>query len=186
MARKTQRSKGKTRTKRANSWVRSIPRSPQLSTLTPRQKATRERALELLSGLRRGEGSYSKLLRKHRLNTRTARKYLGRNLLGGTRGRPVHASKTDTLVRGRPFPTSFGDVPRLIRGSKAATRLSQFFNDRAKLLHGKMSPKEFEAKWQGVIIQGQETFADANAIFRMANAGELKIEDFYSPLGGAR
>jgi hypothetical protein len=87
MARHSKRSKRKTGTNRATRKVRSTPRSPQLSTLTARQKATRERALELLWELRRGDGPYSKLLRKHRLDARTARKYLGRNLLGGTHGR---------------------------------------------------------------------------------------------------
>ena len=184
MSRHNKRSNWKAGPKRATRELRSVSRAPQLLTLTLRQKATRERALELLWELRHG-GSYSKLLRKHRLNARTARKYLGRNLLGGTPGTPVRASKSDRLVRERPFPRAFGDVPRLIRGSKAATTLSNFLNDRGKLLDHKMSPAEFETKWGGVFIQGEEVFADAAEIFRMANAGHLRIDDFYSPPGAA-
>src|ERR1700674_5839994 len=77
---------------------------------TARQAATYQRALALLSDLRRGIGSYSELLRKHRLRGRTARKYLGRDLIGGPRGKRVRASKSDRRVRQVLFPTSVGDV----------------------------------------------------------------------------
>lgn len=161
-------------------------RSPRYSSLTAREKATRERALTLLSDLRRGEGSYSELLRKHHLDTRTARRYLGRDLLGGTGGKPVRASKADRRVRDVWFPTSVGDLPVLTRSSKDATKLSEFFQDRDKLLRRKLTAADFEAKWRSVRVAGQELFADANAILEMANAGELKVENLYASTGGAR
>ena len=85
---------------------------------TARDKATYHRALALLSDLRRGVGSYSELLRKHGLRGRTARKYLGRDLLGGTRGKPVRASKADRRVRELMFPKPFGDVLVRTRSSR--------------------------------------------------------------------
>jgi len=162
------------------------PRSPRYASLTAREKATRERALNLLSDLRRGEASYSKLLRKHRLDTRTAHRYLGRDLLGGTGGEPVRPSKGDRRVRELMFPTSFGDVPVRTRSSKDATKLSDFFHDRDNLLRGKVSADAFEAKWRGVRVAGQELFADASAILEMANADELKVENLYASTGPAR
>src|SRR5437588_3120954 len=125
-----------------------------------REKAPRRRSLALLRGLRAGEGSYSNLLRHYHLDTRTAHKHLGTALRIGPGGR-VQASKSDRLVRELLFPLPSGDVPAKIRGSKAATKLSEFFTDRDKLLRGKLSPEEFEAKWRGVRIAGQEVFADA-------------------------
>jgi len=154
--------------------------------LTAREKATRERALALLSDLRRGEGSYRELLRKHRLDTRTAHRYLGRDLLGGTPGEHVRASKADRRVRELMFPMSSGDVPIRTRSSQDATRLSEFFHDRDKLLRAKLSAHAFEAKWRGVRVAGQELFADTSAIFRMADAGVLKVENLYASTGGAR
>jgi len=154
--------------------------------LTAREKATRERALSLLSDLRRGEESYGDLLRKYRLDTRTAHRYLGRNLLGGTGGKPVRASNADSLVRELLFPTSFGDVPVRIRSSRDATKLSEFLHDRDKLVHDKLSADEFEAKWSGVRVAGQEIFAEASAIFQMANAGELKVGNLYASMGSER
>lgn len=160
--------------------------SSRYSSLTAREKATRERALALLSDLRRGGGSYSALLRKHRLDSRTAHKYLGRDLLGGTRGEPVRPSKADRRIREVMFPMSVGDLPVRVRSSQDATKLSDFFRDRDKLLRGRLSAADFAAKWRGVRVAGQELFADTAGIFRMANAGVLKLETLYASTGGAR
>lgn len=84
------------------------PRPPRYSTLTVGEKAEYGRAVDLLYDLRHGEGPYTKLLRKHGLSSRKARRYLGTNLLGGTRGKRVRPSKTDRLVRELMFPTPFG------------------------------------------------------------------------------
>jgi hypothetical protein len=84
------------------------------------------------------------------------------------------------------FPMSFGDQPVRTRSSQDATTLSEFFHDRDKLLRGKLSADQFEAKWRGVRVAGQELFAEANAILEMANAGELKVENLYASTGGAR
>jgi hypothetical protein len=161
-------------------------RTLRYSTLTEREKAAYRRAINLLSDLRRGEGSYTKLLRKHRLDTHRAHRYLRPNLLGGTRGKRVRASKTDRLVRELIFPRSVGDVPELVRGLPAATKLSSFFQDRDKLLRGELSPHEFQVKWRGVRVDGRELFANADAILRMAEADVLKVEDLYATVGPER
>ena len=101
-------SKRKARTRRASRKVRTIRRSLNYSTLTEREKPEYGRSVDLLYDLRHGEGPYTKLLRKHRLNTRKAHRYFGPNLLGGTRGKRVRASKTDRLVRELMFPRPYG------------------------------------------------------------------------------
>lgn len=160
-------------------------RTPRYASLTAPERATRERTLDLLSDLRAGKGSYRKLLRKHRLGSRTARKYLGPNLLRGANGR-VRASKADRLVRHLFFPMPFGDLPVTTRNSRDASKLSEFFNEREKLLSNKLSARDFERKWRGVHIADQEVFADASEIFRMQNAGILKLENLYASAAPAR
>ncbi len=162
------------------------PRAPRYSSLTVRQKDTYDRTTNLVTDLRRGEGPYTALLRKHHLGSRTARKYAGRDLLGGTRGKPVRASKADRRVRDLNFPQSSGDVRIRTRSSRDATKLSDYYNDRDKLLSGKVSTEAFEAKWRGVRIAGQEVFADAAAILGMAEADVLKMENLYASLGPER
>jgi len=154
------------------------------STLTERQKATYDRTTNLITDLRRGEGSYTELLRKHHLGSRTARKYAGRDLLGGTRGKPLRASKADRRVRDLLFPMPSGDVPIRTRNSRDATRLSDYYNDREKLLRGKLSVAKFESKWRGARIAKQEVFADAGTILEMADADVLKMETLYASVGG--
>jgi hypothetical protein len=76
-------------------------------------------------------------------------------------------------------------VRALVRGLPAATKLSNYYNDRDKLLDDKMSPEEFQAKWSGVKVAGRELLADTDHIFRMENAGVLKLRDLYASGGYA-
>jgi hypothetical protein len=170
----------KTKTRRASRKTHPGGRSPRYTTLTAQQKVEYERAIKLLANLRDGKGSYTKLLRQHRLSTQKAHRYLGSNLLGGTRGKRVRASKTDRLVRELFFPTPVGDVRQPVRGLPAATKLSNYYHDRDELLGNNMSAEEFEAKWDGERVDGRELFADADQIFRMEDAGVLKLENLYA------
>jgi len=108
-----------------------------------------------------------------------------RSLLGGKRGSRVRARKSDRLVRELLFPTGLGDVPRLVRGSEAASTLSDYYQDRDKLLNDELTAEDFEAKWRGVSIARGELFANAARILQMAEADVLKIEDLYASVGSA-
>jgi hypothetical protein len=178
--------RSKQKTKKPRRRQRKARRTPRYSSLTPPEKAVYSRAIDLLYDLRNGEGPYTKLLHKHRLDRRKAREHLGPNLLDGTRGKRVRASKTDSLVRELMFPTSVGDVRELVRGLPAATKLSNFFQDRDKLLRGKLSAHDFETRWRGVRVDGREVFANAAVILRMADAEVLKMENLYASVGSAR
>jgi hypothetical protein len=150
------------------------------------QNATYERSLNLLSDLRRGESPFKQLLKKHHLSSRTARKHLGRDLVSGKRGRPVRASKADRRIRVLMFPRSVGDVPIRTRSSRDATKLSEFFHDRDQLLRNKLTVEDFQTKWRGVKVAGEELFADATSILEMADDDVLKVESLYASTGGAR
>jgi hypothetical protein len=180
------RSDSSSRKKRKASRKKGKPRVPRYSTLTAREKAKYDRTTNLVTDLRGGKGPYTKLLRKYHLGARAARKYGGRDLVGGTRGKPVRASKSDRRVRDLWFPDSFGDGRIRTRSSRDATKLSDYYNDRDKLLDNKMSAEEFEAKWHGVRVNSRELYADAVGIFRMENAGVLKLENLYASVGSER
>jgi hypothetical protein len=66
------------------------------------------------------------------------------------------------------------------RSSRDATKLSEYYNDRDKLLRGKVSTEAFEAKWRGVRVARRELFANAARILQMAEADVLKLEDLYA------
>jgi hypothetical protein len=84
------------------------------------------------------------------------------------------------------FPKSFGDVPIRTRSSRDATKLSEFFHDRDSLLGNKLSAHEFEAKWRGVRVAGEELFADVVVILGMADDDVLKLDHLYASTVGAR
>lgn len=148
-----------------------------------RSEAARNRALAALSDMRRGS-SLSHAARENGVSLRTVQRYVGRALVRDRRGGRVRAAKSDRLIRALIFPASSGDVPQRIRGSRAATRLSEFFHNRDSLLHRKMPANEFEAKWRGVRIAGQEVFADTATIFLRAHFGDLKVENLYASTRG--
>lgn len=78
-----------------------------------------------------------------------------------------------------------GDVPVIVRGSRPATILSNYFQDREKLLRNKMNAEEFEARWRDVQIAGRKVFADADEVLRMADADIFQIEHLYASVGSA-
>src|SRR5438270_892046 len=118
-------------------------RAPSDSSLNAPQNDRYDRTTSLITELRGGKGPYTELLRKYHVSSRTARKFGGRDLLGGTRGKPVRASKADRRVRDLLFPMSSGDVPIRTRNSRDATKLSDYYHDREKLLRGRMPVSEF-------------------------------------------
>ena len=170
--------------RRSRSNRKSTSLAPRYSNLTPREKDAYRRSAQLVSDLRRRKGSYTTLLQTHHVDARTARKYAGSNL-SGVLGKPVRASKSDRMARELMFPTPFGDAPIVTRSSRDATKLSDFFQDRDKLLRSKLNANEFEAKWRGVSVAGRELFANVAEILRMANADVLKMENLYASAGPA-
>jgi hypothetical protein len=165
---------------KSNSRRRAVTPPLKYSSLTARGRDAYDRTTNLITDLRRGDGSYTELRRKYHLASSTARKYARRDLVGGTRGKPLRAKKADRRVRDLLFPMPSGDVPIRTRNSRDATKLSDYYNDRDKLLGNKMSAGKFEAQWWGVSIDGREVFAHADAIFRMEDAGILDLKDLYS------
>ena len=161
-------------------------RSLNYERLNEQGKSAYNRTTNFVTDVRNRKGPAYRLLREHHLSWRTAHKYGGRDLLGGGRGNPVRASKADRRVRDLLFPMSSGDVPIRTRSSRDATMLSDYYNDREKLLRGKLSVAKFEAKWRGVRIAGKEVFADTGTILEMADADVLKMENLYASVGGER
>ena len=153
---------------------------------TASQKNRYDRTTNLITDVRGRKGTWSELLKKHHLSSRKARESAGRDLLGGTRGKPVRASKADRRVRDLLFPMPTGDVPIRTRSSRDATMLSDYYNDREKLFRGKLSVAKFEAKWRGVRIAGNEVFADAGTILEMADADVLKMDSLYANVESER
>jgi len=180
--RRKNRSVSKSKTEARAAKRRSVP----YERLTEHARGIYDQVTGLVTDVRGDKGSWSELLKKHHLSSRKARESARRDLLGGTRGKPVRASKADRRVRDLLFPMSTGDVPIRTRSSRDATMLSDYYNDREKLFRGKLSVAKFEAKWRGMRIAGKEVFADAGTILEMAEADVLKMDSLYASVESER
>jgi hypothetical protein len=170
------RSTAKSKTQGKATKRRSVP----YERLTEHARGIYDQVTGLVTDVRGDKGPWPELLKKHHLSSRKARESAGRDLLGGTRGKPVRASKADRRVRDLLFPMPTGDVPIRTRSSRDATKLSDYYNDREKLLNGKLAVAKFEAKWRGARIAGEEVLTDVRTIFEMAEADVLKMDSLYA------
>lgn len=89
-------------------------------------------------------------------------------------------------MRNIKFPKPFGDLTFRTRSSRDATMLSDYYNDRDKLLGGKLAVAKFEAKWRGVRIAGEEVLTDVRTIFEMEEADVLRMESLYASVESER
>jgi hypothetical protein len=162
----------------------NVPRPRDLSR---RQLAAKDRSLEALGKMRREGWSFRKAADWAGVDRRTARKYLGSALLKPERkGRELRAAKGDRITRILRFAGADGTFDyKQVRGSKAASELSNYFKElRAALRDRKLT--ELEARWKGHKISGREVLADAAKIQQLADAGLLKFETLYKQARGGR
>lgn len=150
-----------------------------------READARERALAALARMRREGRSLQAAAKAEDTSPATVKRYVG-SALRQEPGGHYRPTPRDRIVRKLRFPMASGDVPVRIRSSQDATKLSEFRNDRAKLLRGKLSTNNFEAKWRGKRVAGRELFADAAEILRMADADVLPVENLYASTTGER
>jgi hypothetical protein len=189
--RKGKRSRSKTREssaqtsarqRRINRLFRSVLRPRDL---TPKQLAAKDRALEALGKMRREGWSFRKATQWAHVDRRTARKFLGPALLGPRgNGGQLRAAKGDNITRNLLFAGADGSLNyKPVRGSKAATELSNYFKELKDALRTRKLI-EFEARWKGLKIGGREVLADAAKIQQLAEAGLLKFETLYKQARG--
>ncbi len=137
--------------------------------------------------MRREGWSFRKATDWAHVDRRSARKYLGSALLKPEhKGGELRATKGDRITRTLRFAGANGTFDyKQVRGSKAASELSQYFKElKAALRDRKLT--EFEAKWKGAKISGKEVLADATRIQQLADAGLLKFETLYKQARGGR
>lgn len=94
-----------------------------LTYLSPRERLQRQRALSVLSEVRRGKGSLTKLARAERISPRTVRKSTGAFRKKGGRWAPT---RRDRIQRWMKSYEGGRRVEVLIDGSRTATLLSKY------------------------------------------------------------
>ena len=140
----------------------------------------RERALDVLSRMRREGRSLTRAAREAETTPRTVRKYVGRALTE-RRGHPV-AKPFDRLLRRMRFLTPRGITELTTRNSRTASRIADHWAAVDHYL------KTGDASWlrpfRGKAVRaekvGRPFITDPRTLSRLAAAGEVAFEDLYA------
>lgn len=145
--------------------------------LTPRQKSTYTRAIEVLGVVRRGE-SLREGAHDLGVTPATVRRYFPDDFSKPKGSRRWIASKSDRHVRlVRDIgPDGMRRVP--VRGSREASQQSLFLNDVRRAIT-KNDPTAL-APWHGKKIGGRALMTSFRQLIALAQSGDLSFEDLYS------
>jgi len=152
-------------------------RSRDFDNLTPRQRGTYTRAIEVLGTVRRGK-SLSEGANDLGIAPATILRYFPHDLSKAKGSRQWVASKSDRHVRLVKDIGPDGMRRIRVRGSREATQQSQFLNDVRKAIT-KNDPTPL-ARWRGKKIGGRALMTSFRRLIALAQSGDLSFEDLYS------
>ena len=147
-----------------------------------RQAETRNRAVQVLSRMRRDHLSLAEACRQEHIKPATVHRHVGRAIERDRPGGRYRASKSDRLRRDLQLPTALGPIPVPIRGSKKATQVSKYLNAVSRYLrHGDAGPlKRFQGMKVGPRGQQIELVTDPMTLSSLAHAGALHMDQLYA------
>lgn len=138
-----------------------------------KRKKTYNRALHALARMRRTGSSLAAAAREEHIDPRTVRKYLNAELRG--RGKPT---KTDRRNRNMLIPTTIGNAPATVRGSKQASQLGRYMSAVGKYL--RTGDVDGLAEFEGKSIGGHSLITDPDLLSSLAQAGALTLDEIYA------
>jgi hypothetical protein len=138
-----------------------------------KRRETYNRALHVLARMRRTGSSLTSAGREEHIDPRTVRKYLRAELRG--RGKPT---KADRRKRKMLVPTTLGNSPVTVRGSKQASQLGRYMSAVGEYLRA--GNAEALDEFKGQSIGGHVLITDPDALSVLAQAGALTLDEIYA------
>ena len=138
-----------------------------------KRQETYNRALHALARMRRAGSSLSVAAREEHIDPRTVRRYLSTELREHGKTTRGDRRKRDMLV-----PTTVGNAPVTIRGSKQASELGKYMSAVGKYL--RTGDVEALARFQGKSIGGHPLITDPELLSSLAQAGALTLDEIYA------
>ena len=134
---------------------------------------TYNRALHVLARMRRTGSSLTVAAKEEHIDPRTVRKYVATELR-------VHGkvTKGDRRKRDMLVPTSLGNAPVTVRGSKEASELGRYMSAVGKYL--RKGDAGGLARFQGKSIGGHPLITDPDLLSSLAHAGALSLDHIYA------
>jgi hypothetical protein len=148
---------------------------------------TRSRALHALAKMRREKLSLAEACRLEHIKPATFRRYVGGAVQQEKPGGRYRATRGDKLRRDLQIPTALGPTAIPIRGSKSATRVSNYLNAVGIYLRtGNQSKlKKFDGMKVGPRGRQVELITDPAALSSLAEAGALQLDQLYAAFNAA-
>ncbi len=138
-----------------------------------KRQETYNRALHVLARMRRTGASLTAAAREEHIDPRTVRKYVKGDLRG--RGRPT---KSDRRQRDMLIPTTIGNTPVSVRGSKQASQLGRYMSAVGKYL--RTGDADGLAEFEGQSIGVHALITDPEILSSLAQAGALTLDEIYA------
>jgi hypothetical protein len=140
-----------------------------------KRRDTYNRALHVLARMRRTGASLTAAAHEEHIDPRTVRKYLRAELRAGK------ATKADRRHREMLIPTTLGNAPVTVRGSKQASQLGKYMTAVGKYL--RTGDVEGLVQFQNQSIGGHALITDPNTLTVLAQAGALTLDEIYASRG---
>lgn len=134
---------------------------------------TYNRSLHVLARIRRTGASLTAAAKEEHIDPRTVRKYLKAELRG--RGK---ATKADRRRRDMLVPTTIGNAPVTVRGSKQASQLGRYMSAVSKYL--RTGDVDALAEFEGQSVAGHLLITDPDMLSSLAQAGALTLDEIYA------
>jgi hypothetical protein len=147
----------------------------------------RSRALHALAKMRKDKLSLAEACRLEHIKPATFRRYVGSAIQQGRPGSRYRVTRADKLRRDLQIPTALGPTSVPIRGSRNATRVSNYLNAVATYLRtGNQSKlKAFDGAKVGPWGRQIELITDPATLSSLAEAGALQLDQLYSAFNAA-
>lgn len=123
--------------------------------------------------MRRTGTSLTAAAKEEHIDPRTVRKYLKTELRG--RRKPT---KADRRRREMLVPTTLGNSPVTVRGSRQASQLGRYMSAVSKYL--RTGDVDGLAEFEGQVIGGYVLITDPDLLSSLAQAGALTLDEIYA------
>jgi hypothetical protein len=147
-----------------------------------REALAKERALAVLGFMRHNNVSLTAAAKAERIDPRTVRRYVGSAIVRTGQRKTYRAKPHDRFTRPLNFLTAQGEIPILVRGSRAASKIGEYLNaiKRSRNSGDISAIVKFRKKTIRALDGSRHEFlTDTNALDRLADAGLLEIEGLY-------
>ena len=164
----------------------SVPLNNKLRRSSLRTREARDRALQVLSAMRREHLSLSAASRRERIKPATVLRYVGSAVRQDKPSGRFRATAGDRFRRDLRIPTPQGYTTVPVYGSKKARFVSDYLNAVGSYLRSGSRAELSRFRGKTLKVRGQtvELLTDATILSRLAEADALRLDQLYASLAG--